>query len=300
MFRTDFFTPENQWDESQYYRHLHVETNIPISDVACWNIYPQYHWMHNKMNICNAQGVINFPNEVRPHSYPVFMKPIINLGGMGINARVIESEEQYFKYSYITGHFCMPYLTGPHYSIDFAIDRGDVRWHYAMLCHKNVFGSFTMFERVHLPHEVLRVAERWIHQHFYDHIGIINLEIIDDTIIESHQRMSTQFIDLYGEGWLDAVVRLYEGKKWFFVDHEQQGYSIPIRVFDKARYRYSFDDQTIEQVRQNCSSVQLFTDLAEFEYNDVFSVRLAVINSFDLVSAKDGRDLLLENLFVAP
>ena len=39
--------------------------------------------------------------------------------------------------------------------------------------------------------------------------GILNFETIGGRIIEVHLRMSDQWPDLYGAGWVDAVVRLY-------------------------------------------------------------------------------------------
>ena len=40
--------------------------------------------------------------------------------------------------------------------------------------------------------------------------GMLNLETIGDTIIEVHLRFADQWPDLYGPGWVDAVVGLYE------------------------------------------------------------------------------------------
>ena len=45
---------------------------------------------------------------------------------------------------------------------------------------------------------------------------MLNLETIGGTIIEAHLRFADQWPDLYGPGWVDALVRLYEQGEWDF------------------------------------------------------------------------------------
>ena len=40
-------------------------------------------------------------------------------------------------------------------------------------------------------------------------------------MIEVHLRMGDQWPDLYGAGWLDAVVRLHAQREWAFADSVQ-------------------------------------------------------------------------------
>lgn len=54
-----------------------------------------------------------------------------------------------------------------------------------------------------------------------------NLETIRDRIIEVHLRFADQWPDLYGRGWVEALVRLHERGDWTFDDHvERTGYSV--------------------------------------------------------------------------
>ena len=57
--------------------------------------------------------------------------------------------------------------------------------------------------------------------------GMANLETIRDRIIEVHLRFADQWPDLYGRGWVEALVRLHERGDWTFDDHvERTGYSV--------------------------------------------------------------------------
>ena len=50
----------------------------------------------------------------------------------------------------------------------------------------------------------------WIAQHLRGYTGMINLETIGGRIIEVHLRFADQWPDLYGAGWVEALVRLYD------------------------------------------------------------------------------------------
>jgi hypothetical protein len=43
--------------------------------------------------------------------------------------------------------------------------------------------------------------------------GMLNFETIDARIIEVHMRFADQWPDLYGEGWVEALIGLYAGNE---------------------------------------------------------------------------------------
>jgi hypothetical protein len=58
-------------------------------------------------------------------------------------------------------------------------------------------------------------------------------------MIEVHLRMSDQWPDLYGAGWLDAVVRLHAQREWAFADRERRnGYSVVLFGPHGPKYRH--------------------------------------------------------------
>ena len=52
----------------------------------------------------------------------------------------------------------------------------------------------------------------WIRKNLVGYTGLLNLETIGGTIIEAHLRLSDQWPDLYGAGWVDAFVGLYRDR----------------------------------------------------------------------------------------
>ena len=49
----------------------------------------------------------------------------------------------------------------------------------------------------------------WARKHLAGYTGMVNLETIGGSIIEAHLRFADQWPDLYGAGWVEALVRLY-------------------------------------------------------------------------------------------
>src|SRR2546425_330825 len=67
----------------------------------------------------------------------------------------------------------------------------------------------------------------------------LNAETIGGRIIEVHLRMSDQWPDLYGAGWIEALVRLYHERRWEFADAERlDGYSVVLFGPHGRRYRH--------------------------------------------------------------
>lgn len=226
----------------QYFEHqpLSDDLVIPIDDATAWCIYPRHRWVYNKLLICETQGLPHGPHGSEPHRFPVFSKPIYNMRGMGIGGRVIRSPRVY-AHSLEPGHMWMPLLTGTHVSTDVALAHGKPKWWRHATAKSLGSGTFDYW----IVHAARRAAlERyigeWIERCLPDFTGIVNFEAIGGRIIECHLRMSEQWLDINGAGWLPAAVRLYSDGVWEFRDDRRRiGYSVVL--FGKHGVRYSVD-----------------------------------------------------------
>jgi hypothetical protein len=137
----------------------------------------------------------------------------------------------------------------------------------------------------------------WIRRHLKGYTGILNTETIGGRMIEVHLRMSDQWPDLYGVGWVDALVRLYRERRWDFADHDRRdGYSVVLFGPHGPRYRHP-PGALAAQVGQmpGVSSVQItFHEDKEPERHAMppGGFRLAIVNAFDLHAGRAGREML--------
>jgi hypothetical protein len=147
--------------------------------------------------------------------------------GMGIGSRIIRSREDY-EASIEAGHMWMPVFQGTHVSTDVAVAKGRPRWWRHTTGKPGPRGTFDFWTVHTSPRPALeRRLGGWVRKHLAGFSGIVNFETIGGRIIECHLRMSEQWLDLNGPGWLAAVVRLYDKGIWGFDDCDRRtGYSV--------------------------------------------------------------------------
>jgi hypothetical protein len=78
---------------------------------------------------------------------------------------------------------------------------------------------------------------------------MVNLETVGGSIIEVHLRVTDQWPDLYGRGWVDALVHLYAHGEWVYADRDRRdGYSVVLFERHDVRWRHPTPRQ-IEDIR---------------------------------------------------
>ena len=212
---------------------------IPTEDSDAWTWNPAHRWVYDKLAVAASQGLDAAPHGVAPVRYPVFSKPIYNLKGMGVGSRVLRSEADYAA-AYRAGHMWSTLLKGDHVSSDVAVVDGDPRWwrHASGLASGD--GTFDYWEVQAVPAPAIEEwCGAWCRQHLAGYTGMVNVETIGGRIIEVHLRFADQWPDLYGEGWVEALVRLYSTGEWRFDDrHRRTGYSVVLFVPHGSPHRH--------------------------------------------------------------
>lgn len=78
---------------------------IISDDITAWHEFPRSRWMLNKLYVQQKLRNECGPLGVNPPSYPVWVKPVINLHGLGIGSRKVESSH---SMKYEPGMMWMP------------------------------------------------------------------------------------------------------------------------------------------------------------------------------------------------
>ena len=267
---------------------------IPTDDPDSWEWYPEHRWVYDKLKIAQSQGLLCAPHGVAPPAFPVFSKPMINLKGMGIGSRVIASKEE-FEHTYQPGHMWMDLLEGDHVSTDCAVREGCVVWsrHATGLAWAHgMFKHWTIHAGV-MP-TLQAYLSGWVEAHMGRYTGMMNFETIGGRIIEVHLRFADQWCDLYGTGWVAALVRLYEQGVWKFDDCQRRdGFSVPLFAAHGNGFRHpSSELQARIRSLSHISSLQV-----TFHENKAPSdhamppggFRLGIINCTDLAAGLAAR-----------
>lgn len=280
----------------QYFDHVPCPEHvvIPTDDPDCWQLFPAHRWIYDKLQVAATQGLAAGPHGVMPPTFPVFSKPITNLKGMGIGSRVIHSAAD-MEHGYQPGHMWMPLLDGDHVSTDCAVVDGQVAW----LRHATgvpwaggMFRHWTI-HAAPFPALTAHLAD-WVSAHMQGYSGMMNFETIGGTIIEAHLRFADQWCDLYGEGWVEALVRLYSEGRWHFADDVRcDGYSMPL--FARHGHAFSHPPPALQaEVRAmpEVKSLQVTFHAGKLPEDHAMppgGFRLAVINATSLPAARAAR-----------
>lgn len=260
---------------------------IPTEDPDAWQLYPPHRWIYSKLLICESQGLVAAPHGVPPPSYPVFSKPIYNLRGMGSGITVIHSAEEYERLQ-APGHMWMPLLSGEHVSTDVAVVDGEPQW-WRHTTGKSLDGGVFDYWTVLAESrpELEAYCGQWLQRNLKGYTGFLNLETIGGRIIEAHLRFADQWPDLYGPGWLDAVVELYVHGRWQFADPDRRdGYSVVLFGGHGPQYE-PIDSERIDDLAREpgVSSIQVTFHVdkpPELHAMPPGGFRLAIINCWDL------------------
>lgn len=214
----------------QYFENVpcpeHV--NIPIDDIDCWEWYPNYRYIYDKLHVAQSQGVASGTMDDIPARFPVFAKPRVNLKGMGLGSLVIPDIESFRKHM-TPSMMWVELFVGPHVSTDCAVVKGQVQW----MRHAEGFplseGTFSHWViRAEDEDSLGRNLAAWIARELPHYTGLINIETIGGRIIEAQIRFADQWCDLYGADWFQSAVALYGEGRWPSVPHTPEGYSVPL------------------------------------------------------------------------
>lgn len=270
---------------------------IPTEDSDAWTWNPAHRWVYDKLAVASSQGLDAAPHGVAPVRYPVFSKPIYNLKGMGVGSRVLRSEADYAD-AYRPGHMWSTLLEGSHVSSDVAVVDGVPCWWRHASGAASGDGTFDHWE-VHAgpAPAVEEWCGAWCRRHLAGYTGMVNLETIGGRLIEVHLRFADQWPDLYGKGWVEALVRLYAAGEWRFDDSNRRtGYSVVLFAPHGARYRHPPVALHQEISRMpDVSSVQItfHEDVAPGRHAmPPGGFRLAIINCWDRTAGNAARERL--------
>ena len=102
-----------------------------MCDIDAWKHNTSHRWIYIKSNLCDIQSVKWYPCPVEPqdNDFPVIIRPLINLTGMGSEV-VIANDIDEYRDMCCYGYFATSFLQGTHTSHDFDVINGEIQTEY--------------------------------------------------------------------------------------------------------------------------------------------------------------------------
>jgi len=157
-----------------------------MTDADAWQRYPRLRWLYDRLQLSQALGYECGPaGTLPPRPGLWFVKPIINLNGMGVGAHA-----QHYDGGAIfpirPGSFWMPHFTGRHLSVD--LSRAPSGWDFDL--------TVECIYRNNRPYEWRKVAAPDLPDLSAldaTDITTFNIELIGNYVIEIHLRRNHDF-----------------------------------------------------------------------------------------------------------
>lgn len=265
--------------------------DIPTNDYQAHVKYPDYNFIYYKDYIANSQGVKN--GKQIPENFPVIIRPVINLSGMGKNARICHNKKDF---NISKDEFWCELLEGDHISLDIFYNKYgflDIIAFRGVPCESFTFKFWEYLPNFEIPLKI----KKFIHKNLVDYKGIINIEMIGDKIIECHLRMGD--INYFQSKELTYnVIKCYQNEK---IKNPilPKIYLVPVFVKTKKEYRKLKKEEIYYAVRKcNASdSVLNYTIDSLSSSNPPGGVRVCNLTVYDLKKGVKVRQFILNYFF---
>ncbi len=215
---------------NKYQKIYHVlecpkSIKIPVNDLEAWKYNERHRFAYNKLQLAEFQNLKCAPMPIIPSQFPVVVRPIINLYGMGLQSYLVSDKKEFNKLWYHTG-FWSEYLEGDHISYDLILINGQIKWYMCFQGFKldGFHGAFDYWKSC--KKDIPDTMTLWL-KLFGDYTGCINIECIGKYMIECHLRMGD--IDNFKEkDILRNVIQIYSGNEWKYDGKIEDIYLFPI------------------------------------------------------------------------
>lgn len=205
--------------------NVDISDVIPKNDLEAWILFPKYNFIYNKLFLFQYQNIDCDPMPIFPNEYPIVIKPIINLMGMGLNAIKINNDIE-FKQHLTNNHFWCKYIDGEHLSWDIIVRNGIIIYFCCFKGYKNkIFGAFNYWKLVNkktLP----KIIKKLIKDHLKGYTGCLNCETINNKIIECHLRIGDadqlpkEYLKLFYLNYIDNKIDIKMEISKLNINHE--------------------------------------------------------------------------------
>ncbi len=267
--------------------------DIAVNDAAAWRLNPEHRWIYNKLDLTLKQNLLAAPTGVDPREFGipgsdlVFVRPMLNLHGMGRGAQAVRAD----AVPAWPGYLWSRYLSGEQSSSDCLVQHGRPLWFAHTIagerCQQGPPAAWHIGVDRSANEQLLR---GFIPEHLPNYTGLCNFEIIDGIIIEAHLRGSNGFFDFYGTSFIPAWVALVDENRWLAPPPPPGGHVLSL-----------FADNPEEIVTIPSDASGLFTGDVRLEWDlqadgRPHANRIAIIRAGDLARGQAARDELKQML----
>jgi len=237
-----------------------TDIKIPTNDFQAIKIYPNHTHLYNKKFIAESQNIrcgtqtdISNILDQELTLTNVIVRPMTNLGGMGKGTYYLNDIDKISEIS--KKDFWCEIFQGEHISIDIFHNKYGI---LGSIGFKGIPGKLFTFNyweylpNYQLPPNIIL----WINTHLKEFVGVFNLELIDNKIIECHLRMG-DLNYFQNKELTKLIIQCHQNKK-IKLPSLPKIWLIPIFV-DKGKY-LKLKEEDIWNCARKSNSIKYITN----------------------------------------
>jgi hypothetical protein len=194
---------ENRWCDLMGYFNpyidgfkTHLTNKMPFFDKECYDRYPRYQNVYDKLWIVKSQGLpggrleklIGKENKVQ---YPIFIKPRWgHLSASSKNCFKIKNAEELQKYIHYPDMMWSEFIDASEIMTDYVLLKGKIVHQITYIYSEKQNGFSDDYKYISPDSQPLPNITEWVNQHLSEHTGIVNVQYRDGKIIEVGLRLA--------------------------------------------------------------------------------------------------------------
>jgi len=217
----------------------HLTDKMPFYDKECYERYPRYQNVYDKLWIVKSQGLQGgrlekLKGKEKKVKYPIFIKPRWgHLSASSKNCFKISSEEELAKYINYPDMMWSEFIDASEIMTDFVLLKGKIVYQMTCIYSEKQNGFSDDYKYISPDSEPPHNVIEWVKHHLSEHTGIVNLQYRDHKIIEVGLRLArggAYLISTENEALINNVNNIFIKREWNYNLTEEMKYK-PFYVY---------------------------------------------------------------------
>ena len=203
----------------------HLSLNMPFFDNTCYERYPNYRFLYDKLWIIKSQGLNGgrlekLEGKEDKVNYPIFIKPRWgHLSASSKNCFKISTADELKKYIHYKNMMWSDFIDAKEIMTDYILLNGKIvhQITYVYSEKQNEFSDDWKF--ISPASTPAPNVTEWIKTHIKDHTGVINVQCRDNKIIEAGLRFArggAYLVSTENAALIENVNRIFDSQTWHY------------------------------------------------------------------------------------
>jgi hypothetical protein len=258
---------DKKWREMMGYRYPYVDSfkyhlteKLPTSDIKCYERYPNYNWVYDKLFIAQSQGLMCGKLEtlktqkLAQVKFPIFIKPRWgHKSAFSVNCYKINKYEDLNDYFSLDQMIWSEFIDATEGMTDFMVLNGRIVHQITYNYSKKQNGFSDDWKYISYDNKPPSKVVEWVNLHMKGFTGVVNAQYRGDTIIEIGLRLArkgTYILSTQNKALIENINGLIEKGQWNHYNHDQMKFEpyYSFKCFVNCPIIYLFPEVIINKI----------------------------------------------------